>query len=65
MGVMSDGSYGIDPGIIYSHPVTVSPQGHVSIYKGLEISNYSRAMMDKTKEELLQESVQALDIIRL
>lgn len=62
MGVMSDGSYGIDMGIFYSQPVTIR-NGEISIRQGLAISKYSRAMMDKTKEELLAESKQALEII--
>jgi len=41
MAVPSDGSYGIEPGIIYSYPVTCK-DGKYEIVQGLEISDFSR-----------------------
>lgn len=52
--VPSDGSYGIESGLIYSYPVTVE-NGKWNIVQGLNISPESRALMDKTKAELLTE----------
>ncbi|KAF5731630.1 malate dehydrogenase cytoplasmic-like [Tripterygium wilfordii] len=54
MGVYSDGSYGIQPGLIYSFPVTCE-KGNWSIVKGLKINEFSRAKMDTTAEELAEE----------
>jgi len=54
MAIPSDGSYGIEPGIIYSYPVTCSG-GEYQIVQGLEISDFSRVRMDATEEELRQE----------
>jgi malate dehydrogenase len=55
MAIISDGSYGIEAGLCYSFPVTVSSQGDVSIVQGLEISDFSRQYMLKTEQELKKE----------
>ena len=54
MAIPSDGSYGIDEGIIYGYPVTCSG-GKYQIVQGLEISEFSRAKMDATAAELREE----------
>ncbi|OMP00691.1 hypothetical protein COLO4_12458 [Corchorus olitorius] len=54
MGVYSDGSYGIQPGLIYSFPVTCE-KGQWSIVQGLKIDEFSRAKMDATAKELVEE----------
>jgi malate dehydrogenase len=54
MAIPSDGSYGIEPGIIYSYPVTCA-DGEYSIVQGLEIDNFSRGLMDATEQELREE----------
>ena len=54
MGIPSDGSYGIAPGVIYSYPVTCK-DGQYTIVQGLEIDAFSRAKMDATHQELLEE----------
>src|SRR5574337_928264 len=41
MGIPSDGSYGIAPGVIYGHPVTVK-NGKYEIVQGLAINGFSR-----------------------
>jgi len=56
MAIPSDGSYDIEPGIIYSYPVTCS-NGSYEIVQGLEISEFSRSRMDATEDELRQERV--------
>jgi malate dehydrogenase len=40
-GRPSDGSYGIEPGIIYSYPVTCQG-GDYEIVQGLEVDDFSR-----------------------
>jgi malate dehydrogenase len=54
MGVPSDGSYGIKPGVIYGYPVTCKG-GKYEIVQGLEINAFSRARMDATDKELREE----------
>jgi len=54
MGVPSDGSYGIVPGVIYGYPVTCK-NGKFAIVQGLEIKAFSRARMDATDKELREE----------
>ncbi|TXG62592.1 hypothetical protein EZV62_009586 [Acer yangbiense] len=54
MGVYSDGSYGIQEGLIYSFPVTCE-KGEWSIVQGLKIDEFSRAKMDATAKELAEE----------
>jgi malate dehydrogenase len=54
MGVPSDGSYGIPQDIIYGFP-TVCAGGKYEVVKGLEIDEFSRAKMDATLKELLEE----------
>jgi malate dehydrogenase len=54
MGIPSDGSYGIAPGVIYGYPVTVK-DGKYAIVQGLEINDFSRARMDATDKELREE----------
>lgn len=54
MGIPSDGSYGIEPGLMYSFPVTCS-NGTYQIVQGLEISDFSRERMSITEEELKEE----------
>ena len=54
MAVPSDGSYGIDEGVIYSYPVTCSG-GEYRIVQGLSIDAFSRERMQATEKELLEE----------
>lgn len=54
MGVHSDGSYGVEEGLIYSFPVICS-EGNYSIVQGLDTSDFSQALMDKTERELAEE----------
>jgi malate dehydrogenase len=54
MGIPSDGSYDIEPGIVYSYPVTCN-DGQYSIVQGLDISDFSRERMDATERELREE----------
>ena len=54
MGVPSDGSYGIAPGIIYSCPCRCK-NGDYEIVQGLDINAFSREKMDATERELREE----------
>ena len=54
MGVYSDGSYGIEAGLIYSYPV-VCAGGDWTIVDGLDINDFSREKMRATEAELQEE----------
>ena len=54
MSVPADGSYGIEPGIVYSYPVRCAG-GDYEIVQGLDIDDFSRARMDETEKELREE----------
>jgi malate dehydrogenase len=54
MAVPSDGSYGIPAGVIYSYPVTCKA-GDYQIVQGLSVDAFSRARMDGSHKELLEE----------
>ena len=54
MGVLSDGSYDIEKGLMYSFPVTVE-DGKIQIVQGLNINEFSRHRMRVTEDELKQE----------
>ncbi len=54
MGIPADGSYGIPEGCLYGYPVTCH-NGKYQIVKGIAISEFSRARMDATHRELLEE----------
>jgi malate dehydrogenase len=62
MGIPSDGSYGIAPGVIYSYPVTCKG-GEYSIVQGLSINDFSREKMAATHRELLEERDGVKDLI--
>ena len=54
MAIPSDGSYGIEPGIVYSYPVRCR-DGSYEIVQDLSINDFSRSRMDATETELREE----------
>lgn len=54
MAIPSDGSYGIEPGVIYSYPVTCSGGGY-TIVQDLDVDDFSRQRMDASETELREE----------
>lgn len=63
MAVPSDGSYGIEEGLLYSFPVTCKG-GKWSIVQGLAIDERSRGLMNATAKELKEEQVMALECLK-
>ena len=55
MGVPSDGSYGIAPGIIFGFPCTTK-DGRYQIVQGLELNAFSKSRLAETEKELREES---------
>jgi malate dehydrogenase len=64
MAIPSDGSYGVDEGVISSFPVTCS-DGSYQIVQGLEIDDFSRSRIEVTVNELKEErdAVKRLDLL--
>jgi malate dehydrogenase len=64
MAVPSDGSYGVEEGVISSFPVRLSG-GSYEIEQGLEIEDFARQKIDATVNELKEErdAVKKLDLI--
>ena len=54
MGVVSDGSYGVAEGLIYSFPC-ICRDGRYEIVQGLAIDDFSRGKMQATEDELSAE----------
>ena len=54
MGIYSDGSYGIEEGLIYSFPC-VCKSGDWEIVQGVETNDFSKARMQATEQELKEE----------
>jgi malate dehydrogenase len=54
MGVYSDGSYGIQEGLIYSFPCRCS-NGDWTIVQGVEVNEFSQAKLTATEKELAEE----------
>ena len=54
MGVYSDGSYGVEEGLIYSYPC-ICKNGDWEIVRNLPVDEFSRSKMCDTEQELAQE----------
>ncbi|MFA5504657.1 MAG: malate dehydrogenase [Vulcanimicrobiota bacterium] len=62
MGVPSDGSYGVEEGVVYSFPCTCQ-NGIYSIVPDLPINDFSRERMKATEKELREERAAVEDLI--
>lgn len=62
MAVPADGSYGIEPGIIYSFPC-VCEKGDYRIVQGLDVDEFSRERMNATEAELREERAAVEDLL--
>lgn len=54
MGIPADGSYGVEPGVIFSYPVRCTNGGY-EIVQDLDINAFGRERMDATETELREE----------
>ena len=61
MGVMSDGSYGIDTDLIFSFPVRIDTNKKWTIVKDIEMNDWAKGLVEKTQEELIEERNDALE----
>ncbi len=63
MGIPSDGSYGIKPGVVYGYPVTCA-SGKYEIVQGLSVDAFSRSRMDATEAELREERAAIEELLK-
>lgn len=64
VAVRSDGSYGIPEGLIYSFPLRCCGKGDsYQIVQGLEISDFARARLQASVDELLEEREAVADLL--
>jgi malate dehydrogenase len=54
VAVCSDGSYGIEKGLLFSYPIRTTSQGW-EIVKGLELNAFSQTKIKETEKELIEE----------
>ncbi|CAF1548949.1 unnamed protein product [Adineta steineri] len=59
MGIISDGSYDIEKGLVFSYPIEIK-NGKLSIVQDLKMDDWSRELIDKTQKELVEEKNDAL-----
>lgn len=59
MGVISTGEYGVEPGLVYSYPLTTSGFDY-QVVQGLTIDATSQERMTLTENELKEEKAEAL-----
>ena len=64
MGIPSDGSYGIDEGLIAGFPVTCT-NGSYEVVQGLELNDFSRSRLEVTVNELKEEreTIKRLELV--
>lgn len=62
--VPSDGSYGIDEGLIFSFPIRSDGNGGYSIVPGLSWSDFAREKIAITQNELREEKSVVADLLR-
>ena len=64
MGIPSDGSYGVDEGLIAGFPVTCA-NGSYEVVQGLELNDFSRSRLEVTVNELKDEraTIKRLELV--
>lgn len=63
IAVCSDGSYGIDSGLIASMPIKVDADGRWDVVPGVELDEFSREKVDATVQELRDEREAVADLL--
>ena len=54
MGIRSSGEYGVEEGVIFSYPVTVS-NGTYHVAENRELNAFARSKIEATEAELIEE----------
>ncbi len=63
MAVPSDGTYGIEEGLIFSYPVTCDGDGNWEIVDDLELNDFAREKLEITENELKDEREVVADLL--
>lgn len=63
VAVCSDGSYGIDTGLIASMPIRVDADGRWDVVPGVELDEFSREKMEASVQELREERDAVADLL--
>ncbi len=61
--VPSDGSYGVDEGLVFSLPLVSDGQGNYTIVQGLPLSDWAKEKFNTSLEELHQEKAVVADLL--
>ena len=61
--IPSDGSYGIDKGLIFSFPLTADGHGEYAIVQGLPLSDFAKGKIALTTKELRDEMTVVQDLL--
>ena len=61
--IVSDGSYGIDEGLIFSFPLIADGAGNFAIVQGLSMSTFAQAKVQATLDELRGEKETVADLL--
>ncbi len=62
--VASDGSYGVDEGLIFSFPLVSDGNGSYEIVQGLSFSDFAQEKFNATLEELRNEKAVVADLLK-
>lgn len=63
VGVCSDGSYGIEPGLIFSYPIRSNGK-EWSVVRDLELDEFSKSKIAATEKELKEEKSMVADLLK-
>jgi malate dehydrogenase len=63
VAVISNGEYGVRPGIVFGYPLQTLADGSWEIVKDLTLDNFSRDMIAITEKELLEERIAASEAL--
>jgi len=61
--IPSDGSYGIEEGLLYSYPLTSDGQGNWSIVHNIPLDDFAKEKIMKSMQELLEEREIVKDLL--
>ncbi|TXD34616.1 malate dehydrogenase [Lujinxingia vulgaris] len=64
MAVPSDGSYGVQEGLIYSFPVRCDGKGGYEIVQGIELNDFSKEKLKVTEAQLVEEREVVADLLK-
>src|SRR5690554_759457 len=64
MAVPSDGSYGIQEGLIYSFPVRCDGKGGYEIVQGIELNDFAKEKLKVTEAQLIEEREVVADLLK-